>query len=34
LGWSDGDIVDGLFHGARNAAMDIMFDALKVENDF
>lgn len=34
LGWNDSDIVDGLFHGARNAAMDIMFDALKVENDF
>lgn len=34
LGWSDRDIVDGLYHGARNAAMDIMFDALKVENDF
>lgn len=34
LGWSDRDIVDGLYHGARNAAVDIMFDALKVENDF
>lgn len=34
LGWGDRDIVDGLFHGARNAAVDIMFDALKVENDF
>lgn len=33
-GWSDRDIVDGLYHGARNAAADIMFDALKVENDF
>lgn len=34
LGWSDRDIVDGLYHGARNAAVDIMFDAFKVENDF
>ncbi|MDD5328758.1 MAG: hypothetical protein PHX38_02050 [Sulfuricella sp.] len=34
LGWNDRDIVDGLYHGARNAAVDIMFDALKVENDF
>jgi uncharacterized peroxidase-related enzyme len=34
LGWDDRDIVDGLYHGARNAAVDIMFDAFKVENDF
>ncbi len=34
LGWTDRDIVDGLYHGARNAAVDIMFDAFKVENDF
>ena len=34
LGWTDRDIVDGMFHGARNAAVDIMFDAFKVENDF
>lgn len=34
LGWSDRDIMDGLFHGARNTAVDIMFDAFKVENDF
>lgn len=34
LGWSDRDILDGLYHGARNAAVDIMFDAFKVENDF
>lgn len=34
LGWTDRDIVDGLFHGARNAAVDIMFDAFQVENDF
>ena len=34
LGWSERDIVDGLYHGARNVAVDIMFDAFKVENDF
>ena len=34
LGWTDRDIVDGMYHGARNAAVDIMFDAFKVENDF
>jgi len=34
MGWSDRDIVDGLYHGARNAAVDIIFDAFKVENDF
>jgi uncharacterized peroxidase-related enzyme len=34
LGWSDRDIFDALFHGARNVAIDILFDALKIENDF
>lgn len=34
LGWTDGDIVDALYHGARNRAIDIMFDALKVVSDF
>lgn len=34
LGWNDRDIVDGLYHGARNTAEVIMFDAFKVENDF
>lgn len=34
LGWNDRDIVDALYHGARNTAVDIMFDAFKVENDF
>ncbi len=32
-GWSERDIVDGLYHGARNVAVDIMFNAFKVEND-
>jgi alkylhydroperoxidase family enzyme len=34
LGWSDREIVEALFHGARNVASDILFDALKIENDF
>lgn len=34
LGWSDGDIVDGLFHGARMLAADILLNALQVERDF
>lgn len=34
LGWEDGDILDAVYHGARNVAADIMFNAFKVENDF
>lgn len=34
LGWSDGDIMDAVYHGARNAAVDIVFNAFKIENDF
>ena len=34
LGWSDTDIFDGLNHGARNAAVDILFNAFQIENDF
>lgn len=34
LGWGDGDIMDAVYHGARNAAADIMFNAFKIENDF
>jgi len=34
LGWTDRDILDGLFHGARHVAADIMLNALKVEIDF
>jgi uncharacterized peroxidase-related enzyme len=33
-GWSDSDILDGLGHGARMAASGIIFNALKIENDF
>lgn len=34
LGWSDGDIVDAVYHGARNVAVDIVFNAFKIDNDF
>ena len=34
LGWSDGDILDALYHGARMSGTDIMFNALKIEKDF
>ena len=34
LGWEDGDILDAVYHGARNVAMDIMFNAFQVEKDF
>ena len=34
LGWSDSDIMDAVYHGARNAAVDIMFNTFKIENDF
>jgi uncharacterized peroxidase-related enzyme len=33
-GWTDRDMLDGLYHGARNVSSDIMFNAFKVENDF
>ncbi|HEY6095139.1 MAG TPA: hypothetical protein VIU93_09340 [Gallionellaceae bacterium] len=33
LGWSDGDILDAVSHGARNVAADIVFNAFKIEND-
>ncbi|GAO35935.1 hypothetical protein SCT_1332 [Sulfuricella sp. T08] len=34
LGWGDGDIMDAVYHGARNAAVDIVFNAFKIDNDF
>ena len=34
LGWGDGDIMDAVYHGARNAAVDIVFNTFKIENDF
>jgi uncharacterized peroxidase-related enzyme len=34
LGWSDGDIVDGLSHGASMVAGDIVLNALQVDRDY
>lgn len=34
LGWSDGDIMDAAYHGARNVAVDIVFNTFKIDNDF
>lgn len=34
LGWSDGDILDAVSHGARNMAVDAIFNTFKIENDF
>ena len=33
LGWNDGEIMDAVYHGARNVAADIVFNAFKIEND-
>ena len=33
-GWGDSDIFDAVNHGARNVAVDIVFNAFKIENDF
>lgn len=34
LGWCDADIFDGAAHGARNMAVDALFNTFKIENDF
>ena len=34
LGWSDGDMLDAVMHGARNMAADVIFNTFKIENDF
>ncbi|WP_263832422.1 carboxymuconolactone decarboxylase family protein [Sulfurospirillum oryzae] len=34
LGYEDGDILDATNHGARMSAIDIIFDAFKIEKDF
>lgn len=34
LGWTDGDIFDAVSHGARNLAVDVVFNAFKIERDF
>lgn len=33
-GWTDQDIFDAVNHGARNVAVDILFNTFKVDNDF
>ncbi len=34
LGYHDGEILDATNHGARMSAIDIIFDAFKIEKDF
>jgi uncharacterized peroxidase-related enzyme len=34
LGYNDSDILDATNHGARMSAIDIIFDAFKIEKDF
>jgi uncharacterized peroxidase-related enzyme len=34
LGWTDRDIFDAVTHGARNVAVDILFNTFKIEDDF
>ena len=34
LGWTDGDMLDAVAHGARNTAVDILFNTFKIERDF
>lgn len=34
LGWRDSDILDAVHHGARNVAVDIVFNTFKIDSDF
>jgi uncharacterized peroxidase-related enzyme len=34
MGWKDSDIIDAVFHGARNVGADIVFNAFKIDDDF
>ncbi len=34
LGWDDRDLLDAVMHGARNTAVDIVFNTFKIERDF
>lgn len=34
LGWSDGEIVDAVHHGAANISADVVFNTFKIINDF
>ena len=33
MGWSDGDILDAVNHGARQLAADVVFNTFKIERD-
>jgi len=32
--WSESDVFDAVAHGARNVAVDIVFNTFQIENDF
>lgn len=34
LEWSESDVFDAVAHGARNVAVDIVFNTFQIENDF
>jgi alkylhydroperoxidase family enzyme len=34
LGWTHGDILDAVAQGARNLAVDVLFNTFQIENDF
>ncbi len=34
LGWNEADVLDAVAHGARNVAVDIVFNTFQIENDF
>lgn len=34
LGWTDRDLMDGVVHGARNMAVDVVFNTFKIDKDF
>ncbi|MHB1239807.1 MAG: carboxymuconolactone decarboxylase family protein [Gammaproteobacteria bacterium] len=34
LGWRDGEIFDAVAHGARNLAVDVIFNTFKIDRDF
>ena len=34
LGWTERDVFEAVYHGARNVAVDILFNAFGIENDF
>lgn len=34
MGWTDSDLIDAVAHGARNTAVDILFNTFKIERDF